>query len=169
MNLHELHHKALAEKEAYAGDEERPLGAFVGLLGLYGTAVGISTLGVMRSDRRLPDRFAFADIALISVATHRLSRLITKDPVTSPLRAPFTRFKGTSAEAELEEEVRGTGARKALGELLTCPFCVGQWVATGFTFSMVVAPKQTRLAATIFTAVSAADVLQYAYAKVQQA
>src|SRR6266568_6180594 len=50
-------------------------------------------------------------------------RLITKDPVTSPLRAPFTVFEGQEGQAELKEEVRGHGARKAVGELVTCPFC----------------------------------------------
>jgi Protein of unknown function (DUF1360) len=32
-----------------------------------------------------------------------------RNPVTSPLRAPFTRYSGTSGEAELAEEVRGRG------------------------------------------------------------
>ena len=38
------------------------------------------------------------------MATHKLSRIIAKDPVTSPLRAPFTTFEGTSGPAELAEE-----------------------------------------------------------------
>ncbi len=37
---------------------------------------------------------------------HKLSRLLTQDPVTSSLRARFTEFKGTSGEAELGEVVR---------------------------------------------------------------
>lgn len=89
--------------------------------------------------------------------------------MTSPLRAPFTRFKGRSGEAELAEQVRGTGPRKAVGELITCPFCVGQWVATGFVFGLVLAPRSTRLAASVFTALAGADFLQFAYAKTQQA
>ena len=31
----------------------------------------------------------------------------------------------------MEEEVRGKGAQKAVGELITCPFCIDMWVATG--------------------------------------
>lgn len=72
--------------------------------------------------------------------------LLANDPVTSPLRAAFTRFAGTSGEFELSEEVRGSGPRKALGELATCPSCLGQWVATLFAFGLVLAPRPTRLA-----------------------
>jgi hypothetical protein len=30
-----------------------------------------------------------------AVATYKLSHLIARDPVTSPLRAPFTGYRGT--------------------------------------------------------------------------
>ena len=51
--------------------------------------------------------------------------------MTSPLRAPFTVYQGQEGPAELKEEVRGKGAQKAVGELITCPFCIDMWVATG--------------------------------------
>ena len=86
---------------------------------------------------------------------------------TSPLRAPFTRFAGTSGEAELAEEVRGSGPRKAIGELVTCPFCLGLWVTTAIAFGLVLAPRPTRLVASILTALTGADFLQFAYDKVQ--
>jgi uncharacterized protein DUF1360 len=156
------------EKAAYTGGEERPLGSFTVLLGVYGGVVAAGAAAVRLSGTPLPDRVAPGDLALVSTATFELSRLLTKDPVTSPLRAPFTRFAGTSGEAELAEEVRGSGPRKALGELVTCPFCVGQWVATGFVFGLVVAPRATRLAAATVTAVAASNVLQLAYGKAQE-
>lgn len=135
---------------------------------VYGAAVGALSLVVRRSGRPLPARVGWSDVALISVATHKLSRSLAKDPVTTPLRAPFTRFEGTSGEAELVEEVRGTGVRKALGELLTCPFCLGQWVATGLVFGLVLAPRATRLVGVLFTSLAAADVLQFGYDKLQE-
>jgi hypothetical protein len=46
--------------------------------------------------------------------------------------------------------------------LLVCPFCVGQWVATGFVFGLVLRPRATRLAASVFAALTAADFLQFA-------
>ena len=94
--------------------------------------------------------------------------LITKDPVTSPLRAPFTRFEGTSGDAELGEQVRGTGLQKAIGELIGCPFCIGQWVATGFTAGYLFAPRLTRLAAGMFTELALADFLQFGYSAADQ-
>jgi len=157
------------EKTAYTSGEERPLGSFTVLIGAYAGVVAAGAGAVRLAGKELPDTVGTRDLALVSVATFQLSRLLAKDPVTSPLRAPFTRFKGTSGEAELAEEVRGKGPRKAIGELVTCPFCVGQWVATGFAFGLVLAPRATRLAAATVTAVAASDVLQLAYAKAEQA
>jgi hypothetical protein len=151
----------------YAPSDERPLGSFLALMGTYGALVGAGVLGLRRIGVRLPENVGVGDVALIAVATHKLSRLIAKDPVTSPLRAPFVRFAGTSGEAELNEEVRGTGPQKAIGELVTCPFCVGQWVATGLVFGFLMNPKVTRLVATVFTSLTAADFLQHAYAHVE--
>jgi hypothetical protein len=51
--------------------------------------------------------------------------------------------------------------------LLTCPFCLAQWVGTGFVFGLVLAPRATRLTAGIFTIVAGSDALQYAYAAIQ--
>lgn len=158
----QAHHQA----HLYTHGENRPLGSFVVLMGAYGAAVGAGALAVRG---RLPERLETRDVVLLSVATHKIARLLAKDPVTSPLRAPFTRFEGASGEAELAEGVRGTGMRKALGELVTCPFCLGQWVATGLTFGYILAPRATRWTATTFTALTAADVLQLAYAAAQQA
>ncbi len=154
------------EADAYRSGEDRPLESFAGLMGVYAALVATGTVAARR--RGLPERPSWSDIALVAVATHKLSRLIAKDPVTSPLRAPFTRFAGTTGPAELKEEVRGTGARKAVGELLTCPFCVSQWLATGFTFGLVLAPRATRMAAAVLTSVTAADFLQFARAAAEQ-
>ena len=91
-----------------------------------------------------------------------------QDPVTAPIRAPFVRFEGASGHAEVAEEVREHGGMKhAVGELLTCPFCLAQWVGTGFTFGMILAPRATRQVATLMCAVAASDALQFAYAKLE--
>jgi Protein of unknown function (DUF1360) len=101
--------------------------------------------------------------------THRLSRTLAKDSVTSPIRAPFTRYAGVSGPAELHEEVRGSGWKHAIGELLTCPFCLSQWVATGYAAGMLFAPRVTRLAGATMTAVAISDWLQLAYARLMKA
>ncbi len=64
---------------------------------------------------------------------------------------------------ELVEIVRNT-----IGELLSCPFCIAQWVATGYAVGLVFAPRATRLAGAAMTAVAASDWLQLAYAKLMK-
>ncbi|MEU3772589.1 DUF1360 domain-containing protein [Streptomyces sp. NPDC032472] len=156
------------EARSHSAGEDRPLAAYTGAMGVYAATV-LALAGAARATgRRLPDP-SFRDIALHAVATHQVARLLAKDPVTSPLRMPFTRFRGTSAPAELDEEVRGSGARKALGELLGCPFCTGLWIATALTGGSVFAPRATRLAAATLTALAGSDFLQYAREAAQHA
>jgi hypothetical protein len=159
---------AQAQKRAYAHGEDRPLGGLLGAMGVYGAVVGVGTAAVRASRKELPSRVPLGDAVLLTVATFRTARTIAKDPVTSPLRAPFTSFQGTSGEAEVAEEIREHGGVKhAVGELITCPFCLAQWVGTAFVFGYVAAPRATRLAALTMTAVAGADVLQFVYDSVQ--
>ncbi|HVU74522.1 MAG TPA: DUF1360 domain-containing protein [Mycobacteriales bacterium] len=151
----------------YEHGEERPLKGYLALLGTYGSLVGTLAATIRWRRAPLPERIPPYDLALISVATHKVARVIAKDPVTSPFRAPFTRYEGQQGPAELQEQVRGHGFRHAAGELLTCPFCLGQWVATVFAGGYVLAPRLTRLVAATFTAVAAGDALHHAYAAIQ--
>jgi uncharacterized protein DUF1360 len=147
----------------YAPGQDRPLGGYAGAMSVYGAlSAGLAVLARMQK-RQLP-RASASDIALVACATHKLARLIAKDAVTSPIRAPFTQFTGASGDAELAEEVRGDGVKHAVGELITCPFCLAQWLATGFTFGLIFAPRMTRLVAATMTAVAGSDFLQLAYA-----
>jgi hypothetical protein len=154
---------ALTQKRAYTGGHDRPLGGFLGAMGVYSAVVSAGAAALRRTGRPLPDRIPFGDAVLLTIATFRLARRIAKDPVTSPLRAPFATFQGASGEAELAEQVRGDGVRHAVGELLTCPFCLAQWVGTAFVFGYVAAPRATRLAALTMTTVAGSDVLQFLY------
>lgn len=145
------------------GRERRPLKGYALAMGAYAAAVG-AVVGIGRAKGvRLPERFGLADTVLLSVATHKASRLMAKDSVTSPLRAPFTRFEEPAGGAELNESVRGRGVRHAFGELLTCPFCLSVWASSSLAAGMVFAPRPTRLVATVLTAVTVSDTLQLAY------
>jgi hypothetical protein len=157
------------EKEEYEAGSDRPVGSFLAIMATYAAGVGGLSIVLRRRGDVLPERLGLADLALLTVATHKLSRLLAKDPVTSALRVPFTRFEGLSGPAELQEKVRGTGLRRAIGALVTCPFCLAVWVATGFAFSLVLAPRATRFAASVLTAVTGADVLHLAYGALEQA
>jgi len=138
-------------------------------MAVYGA--GAAALGaiVAATRRPLPDRPSTGDLALSAVATAKLARLLSRDAVTSPLRAPFTRYDSPGGPAEVNEEVRGHGAQHAMGELLTCPFCLSQWIATGFAFGFLLAPKVTRQVAATFAVLEAADFLQFGRAIAEHA
>jgi Protein of unknown function (DUF1360) len=152
----------------YAPGQGRPLLGYLTTLGAYAGLAG-GLVGLARlTGRTAPERVHPQDVVLMSIATHKVSRMLAKDSVTSPLRAPFTRYREPSGDAELGEEVRGTGLRHSIGELVSCPFCLSVWVATGFAAGLVFAPRFTRLAAATFTAVAVSDALQLGYAAAQQ-
>ncbi len=156
------------QEREYANGEPRPLAGDLGAMGVYLGLVSAAGAAVRASGRELPERIPAGDALLLTVATFRLARRIAKDPVTAPIRAPFTQFQGPSGHAEIAEEVREHGgAKHAVGELLTCPFCLAQWVGTGFVFGYVTAPNATRLAALTMTMVAGSDVLQFVYDAIQ--
>lgn len=162
--------QAHREADTYRGDNPRPLGGYLVVLAIYGILVALTATATALTGRRLPNSWAMQDLLMVTMGTHKLSRTLTKDAVTSPLRVPFTRYVGTGGPAEVIEESRHSSQlRHSLGELLTCPFCLDLWVLTGFVIGSLFAPRLTRLVAGSFTALAGADFLQLAYAKAQQA
>jgi hypothetical protein len=159
---------AKAEADRYRGEEERPLGGYVVVMAVF-AAIVAGTAGLAAATRRtLPTGIGPWDVLLFAAATHKVSRTATKDAITSPLRAPFTRYKDTGGPAEVMEEVRHyDGLRHSIGELITCPFCLDVWIAAGFTIGLVFAPRLTRLVAAALSAVTGADFLHLLYAKAQ--
>jgi uncharacterized protein DUF1360 len=151
--------------EALAGysDKPVPLGAYAAVLGVYGAALAGALLAARASGRELPHGLPAGDLVVFGTATHKLSRLLAKAKVTSVVRAPFTEYERRGGPAEVEERPRGRGIRRAIAELLICPYCLDQWVATGFVSGAVLAPRVTRLVAGVFATVALADFLQLAY------
>jgi Protein of unknown function (DUF1360) len=143
--------------------EHRPLGGYAALSVSFVAGIAAAGLAARRSGRELPQRPDAWDTVTAGIATHKLSRLIAKDKVTSFLRAPFVRFKETSGHGEVSEEPRGKGLQLAIGELLGCPYCLGQWVAAAFGVGLVASPRLTRMIAFVYTAETIADFLQLAY------
>ncbi len=159
----------LQELEAeYSPQEKRPLGSYAAITAAHVGMVGVA-IAVAARKGRLPERLGPADLALGAVATFKLSRLISRGTVTSPLRAPFTEYAGPSDQpAELDEEVRGSGWRHAIGELLTCPFCISHWISTAYCLGLCSAPRATRTVASILAVDAGADALQFANAKLSE-
>lgn len=150
--------------DGYAEASERPpLLSYAVLIGVFNVLFGGALIAARRTGRPLPERVTGGDLVLIGTASHKLSRLLSKDKVTSPLRAPFTELEGRGGPGELEESSRGSGARKAIGELLVCPYCLGLWVVAGFSLGLLFAPRMTRFLAAVFSALTISDFLQIAY------
>jgi len=153
--------------EHYGADETR-LESYAAVAAAYAGLLGAFVVAFRRSNRSLPRAVPAADVVLLGAATFKLSRLLTRAKVTAFIRAPFTRYRGPGAPAEVSEEPRGTGAQRAVGELLACPFCSAQWLATGLACGYVVNPDAARVVAAGLAAVVVSDGLQYANAALQQ-
>src|SRR5689334_15705418 len=86
---------------------ERPLASYATLMGAF-TGIFGGGIALAGATGRLPQRPSLVDVALAGIAAHKISRLITKDKVTAPLRAPFTATV-VGDEGELVDKATGTG------------------------------------------------------------
>jgi len=148
--------------EGYGGDPQR-LTSYATLMGVFNLIFAVFLLIARGTGRSIPERVDTKDIALLGVATHKLSLIGANDAVTSPLRAPFTEFQEKESPKNVEEQPRGEGVRRSVGELLLCQFCLGMWVASFFTYGLVLVPRVTRLVATILTVLTLSDHLHQTY------
>jgi hypothetical protein len=94
-----------------------------------------------RPERGLGDP---VDIALTGMAAHRIGRMIAFEKVAEPLREPFTATVPDGSGADDTVVARGRGLRWAIGELLSCPICVGTWAALGLSIGGMILPGPTR-------------------------
>jgi hypothetical protein len=153
-----------ASVQGYAEPDKRPpFAPYLAFMSIFGALTGAALLLARRQGRELPEKVGPGELLLVGTASHKLSRLLAKDKVTSPLRAPFTELEGKGGPAELEESSRGTGVRKAIGELLICPYCLGLWVVAAFSIGLLFAPRVTRFVASLFAALTISDFFQIAY------
>jgi hypothetical protein len=155
-----------AEEEVLGGyappREQPPFGAYASFTAAFNAAFAGALAAAARSGK-LPERIEPGDLVLLGVATHKLSRLITKDRVMAFARAPFTEYEQPGGPGEVEERHRGKGLRRAIGELLVCPYCLGLWTSASMHAGLLFAPRVTRTVASTFTALALADFLQIAY------
>jgi len=163
MSVDALTREARDAFESYAEPQERPpFRTYAALATVFNAGFAGALMGAKRS-RRLPERIETRDVLLLGTASHKLSRLVAKDKVTAFLRAPFTEYQGRGGPAEVEERARGEGARRAIGELLICPYCLGLWASGAFHVGLLYAPRTTRVVASTLTALTVSDFLQIAY------
>jgi hypothetical protein len=129
-----------AEKEEC---DEQLLAEYAALLGFYVASVAALTGAAVEQDR-LPRKFGPLDLALLGIATHKLSRIVAKDRITSILRAPFVSYIHSAGAGEVEQEPRGRGMQRGIGQLISCPYCMAPWCAMALAFGLIFAPRVTR-------------------------
>lgn len=130
---------------------------YVTLVGLF---LGVLGLFVSRErDRKQAFTLSPRDLALLGLATYRAGRVVAYDRVAEPFRAPVTETVPDEFDAGENVVAEGTGIRKAIGELVSCPTCVGTWVAAGLIYGMHLAPGPTRLFAAILGVSGLAEVI----------
>ncbi|MFI9243585.1 DUF1360 domain-containing protein [Streptomyces sp. NPDC053086] len=145
-----------------------PLGGYAALASVFAGSVGTFALLARRRGVRLPQEVPPWDVALMGAATYKASRLLTKDKITSFLRAPFTQRTDEGEAGEVMDEPRGSGFRRAVGGLVTCPFCTAAWAAGALVCTYAAAPRLTRLVCGGLGALTVADWLQYAWTATQE-
>ena len=150
-----------------ADDTHDRIPGYLGALTLFGTSLLAAAVAGRAADKELPDRFRVHDLVLGAIATHKFTRIIAKDAVTTPIRAPFTEFEKPLGSGEVQDRPREGHPQHAIGELLTCPFCLAPWTATAYVVGLTFAPRAARAWAAVFTVVGGSDALQHLYARVR--
>jgi hypothetical protein len=149
--------------EGYEKGEDVPLFSYGVLAGTFNLLFALFLLVARVSGKPIPERMDAKDIALLGMATHKVSLVGSQDAIASPLRAPFTELNEKESPKKVDEKPRGEGIRRSVGELLTCQFCLGVWVASFFTYGFVLLPRVSRLVAAVFAAVTVSDFLHQTY------
>lgn len=141
-------------------DQPRERGTYLTLVGLF---LGIfAAFGWREKDEREPLKLAPLDLALLGLATFRGGRIAAYDRVTEPLRAPLTETQPDEYGAGENVVAAGSGVRKAFGELVSCPTCIGTWIAAGLVYGLRIAPRPTRLFLAFMGAMGLAELLDSA-------
>ena len=123
------------------GHDEPPLGGYAALMSVF--ALGASAVYVASRHKWLmPIRSS--DLLLTGLAAHELARIVTRDSVTGPVRAPFTEYVGSAGAGEVKERPRGRGLQRAIGQLLTCPYCASPWASMALIGGLALAPRPAR-------------------------
>jgi hypothetical protein len=137
-------------------EQRPPYRAYATILGTYTTAV-LGAAGLARATKRDPACNTPLDLVLLTLASFKAARTLSRDPVTAPLRAPFIEGEATG---ENEEPVQTGGMQQAIGELVTCSRCVGTWSASGLVWTQVLLPRFGRMLTWSLAAAGANDFLQ---------
>lgn len=117
--------------------ESRPYGYYAFLITLFNLIFGGFIMLYRRTQHPL-DQVSGLDVALLGLATLRMSKLVSEDEITAVIRKPLIK------EEAGQKQPRGHGIRWALGRLVLCPTCTGTWIAAFLTYALHLSPRYTR-------------------------
>jgi len=147
-------------EKGYSPKEKMPLASYALLTVTFNALLGM----LLKDESANPSpEIPARELVLAGLATHKLSRFITKDAVTSFIRAPLTRYKEPLGYGELNEESRREGFPGAVGEAVSCSYCMSAWVGLGVFWGLKKYPRQTRLVNRLFSVVAVSDFLHVFY------
>lgn len=129
------------------------IGIFLSIFGAF-----VSRLSFWRKGKENYDLKPF-DLALLSLATLRMGRMVSYDLVTEPLRQPFAKTVPDETGAGDTVEARGQGVRQALGQLISCPICSGTWISAALVYGLHALPNPTRVFLAIMGTMGLTEIL----------
>jgi len=112
--------------------------------------------------KEAPFKVTGLDLTMLGLTSFRAGRLVPYDQVTEPLRSPVTDTEPDSYGTSQTTVAEGSGVRKAIGELVACPTCVGMWVSAFLVYGLRIAPVPTRLFLAFTSASGIAEILDSA-------
>ena len=138
-------------------EEERPLPQYAALTAAFWT---VFAAFLLTNRDRIPERIPFGDVVRIALSSYKISRVVAKEEVTAFVRAPVT-------EDPDAQKPKREGLPRVLGEMVTCPYCIGLWIASTLSYGLVVLPRETRFATTIFGSYALADFLHAGFTRLR--
>ncbi len=99
-----------------------------------------------------------SELPVYGLATFALSKALTKEKVGVWAREPLV--DGDEGSGQGDRRPRGRGLRYVLGELVTCPRCLGTWSSLGLVGLRVARPREGRIVAALLATAGINDILQ---------
>ncbi|HZS00163.1 MAG TPA: DUF1360 domain-containing protein [Chloroflexota bacterium] len=129
-------------------------------LTLIGVFLGLLAAFTARQASRGEDvQISPFDLLLLGLTTYRAGHLIAYERVAEPVRAPLTETVPDRSGVGETVVASGRGVRYALGELVSCPICVGTWAAAGLVYGLHLAPRPTRVFLAVMSTTGLAELL----------
>jgi len=97
-----------------------------------------------------------AELPMFGLATFALTKALAKEKVGVWAREPLVEEDTPDGD----RRPRGRGLRYVLGELVTCPRCLGTWGSLGLIGLRVARPREGRIVAGVLATAAANDLLQ---------